>query len=109
MGARLAGAAAKSSGDVLYYVPLPIAIQGQVTFSGDLMQGTMVASDGQMFGKGGGPPMVFFQGGTLTQAYRPPIFQGTLRPSKLILAINQNTVGARGGRGQADRLRRRAA
>ena len=56
----------------------------------------MVASDGQMFGKGGGPPMVFFQGGTLTQAYRPPIFQGTLRPSKLILAINQNTVGAAG-------------
>ncbi len=96
VGARLAGAAAQSSGDVLYYVPLPIAIQGQVTFSGDLMQGTMVASDGQMFGKGGGPPMVFFQGGTLTQAYRPPIFQGTLRPSKLILAINQNAVGGAG-------------
>jgi hypothetical protein len=96
VGARLAGATASSTGDVLYFVPLPIAIQGQVTFSGDLMQGTMVSSDGQMFGKGGGPPMIFFQGGTLTQAYRPPVFEGTLRPSKLILSVNQGTVGAAG-------------
>ncbi|MDP9484067.1 MAG: hypothetical protein M3P84_12700, partial [Chloroflexota bacterium] len=96
VGARLAGAAATSTGDVLYYVPLPIRIQGQVTFSSDLMQGTLVSSDGQMFGKGGGPPMIFFQGGTLTQAYRPPVFEGTLRPSKLILAVNQGTIGAAG-------------
>ena len=80
---------------------LPIAIQGKVTFTGDLMQGTTVSSDGgQVGGKGGGgggPPMIFFQGGTVTQAYRPPAFDGALSTSRLILAINQNTVGAPGG------------
>ena len=66
VGARLAGTPATTTGDVLYFVPLPIAIQGQVTFTGDLMQGTTVSSDGgQVGGKGGGGrPMVFFQGGT---------------------------------------------
>ncbi len=95
VGARLAGAAATSTGDVLYFVPLPIAIHGQVVFTGDLMQGTTVSSDGQVTGKGGGggPTMVFFQGGTLTQAYRPPTFDGALSTSKLILALNQNSVG----------------
>jgi hypothetical protein len=100
VGARLAGTPATTTGDVLYFVPLPIAIQGKVTFTGDLMQGTTVSSDGgQVGGKGGGggPPMIFFQGGTLTQAYRPPAFDGALSTSKLILAINQNTVEAPGG------------
>jgi hypothetical protein len=98
VGARLTGAQAASTGDVLYFVPLPIAIDGRVTFTGDLMQGTTVSSDGQIFGKGGGgggggPAMVFIQGGTMTQAYRPPVFDGTLVTSKLILAVNQNSVG----------------
>jgi hypothetical protein len=99
VGARLTGTPATSSGDVLYFVPLPIAIHGQVTFTGDLMQGTTVSSDGQVNGKGGGggPAMIFFQGGTLTQAYRPPSFDGVLSTSKLVLAVNQNTVGAPGG------------
>ena len=44
-------------------------------------------------GKGGGPGMVFFQGGTITQAYRPPVFEGTLSTTRLVLAINQNSVG----------------
>ena len=93
VGARLAGTTTTSSGDVLYFVPLPIAIHGQVTFTGDLMQATTISTDGQLMGKGGGPPNVFFQGGTLTQAYRPPVFEGTLSTSKLILAINQSVVG----------------
>jgi hypothetical protein len=96
VSARLNGTQAISTGDVLYFVPLPIAIRGQVTFSGDLMQGTTVSSDGQMMmgGKGGGGPgMIFMSGGTSTQAYRPPIFDGTLTTMKLTLAFNQATIG----------------
>ncbi len=99
VGARLDGAQATSTGDVLYFVPLAVGIHGKVTFTGDLMLGTSVSSDGQIIGKGGGggPSMVFFQGGTLTQAYRPPVFEGTFTTSRLILAVNQNTVGAPSG------------
>jgi hypothetical protein len=97
VSARLQGTPAVSTGDVLYFVPLPIAIRGQVTFSGDLMQGTAVSSDGQMAGMGGkgggGPGMIFMSGGTATQAYRPPIFDGTLSTTKLTLAVNQASLG----------------
>lgn len=92
VGARLQGTPTTSTGDILYFVPLPISIHGQVTFTGDLMQGTTVQSDGQVMGKGGGPPMVFFSGGTLTQAYRPPAFDGTLATTKLVLSTNQAGV-----------------
>ena len=98
IGARLAATPTTTTGDVLYFVPLPIAIHGQVAFAGDLMQATTVSGDNLgMGGKGGGGPgMVFVNGGTLTQAYRPPIFEGTLTTSKLVLSMNQGVIGGTG-------------
>jgi hypothetical protein len=52
----------------------------------------MVSSDGQMMGKGG-QAMIFFSGGTLTQSYRPPAFDGTLAVSRLILSVNGIGIG----------------
>lgn len=92
VGARLAGTPATSTGDILYDVPLPIAIHGQVTFTGGLMQATTISSDGQMMGKGG-QAIIFLNGATLTQLYRPPVFDGTLAASRLILSVNGIGVG----------------
>lgn len=90
VGARLQGTPVESTGNILYYIPLPIAIHGQVTFTGDLMRGTTVSNDSQLPGKGGDPSMITFNGGTLTQAYRPPVFDGTLSPTRLLMVINSN-------------------
>lgn len=92
VGARLAGTPATSTGDILYDVPLPVAIHGQVTFTGGLMQATTISSDGQMMGKGG-QAIIFLNGATLTQLYRPPVFDGTLAASRLILSVNGIGIG----------------
>src|SRR5207247_1718411 len=45
------GQAANRVSTVLYYVPLAMAVHGAVTFSGDLVTGTMTESDAAFFSK----------------------------------------------------------
>ena len=44
--------APRRNGNVLYYVPVDISIEGQVTFSSDLVRSSVVDSDAQFFQRG---------------------------------------------------------
>jgi hypothetical protein len=97
---RIGGQGARRTTNVLYYVPVDVAIHGKVTFDADLVRSTVVSSDAMQFGKGG--PAFFNMGvGKVTVAYRPIPFQGTLVVSQLKLGFTMNGgnfgVGVGGG------------
>jgi hypothetical protein len=80
---------------VLYQVPLPLAISGDVVFRNDLIRSTVVAVDAPFFSKD--PFTLSFGQGALTMAYRPIAFEGTLDPTRLVLAMNQGGDPSVGG------------
>lgn len=96
---QIAGQTIKKTTNVLYYVPVDVAIHGSVTFTSDLVRPTVLSTDSGFFNKGGGP-MTFNMGvGTLTVAYRPIPFSGTFTPSALRLGFNSgNGVLPAGGK-----------
>jgi hypothetical protein len=85
--ARIDGAAAKATGNVLYVVPLDLVVRGTVTFTGDLMRPTTIASDTPTFSKGD-PFTMNFNQGTVTQAYRPLAYGGSIAAKELVLQMN---------------------
>jgi hypothetical protein len=80
------GQAPKATGNILYIVPVDLAVQGHVTFTGDLMRPTTVASNTATFSKGD-PFTMNFNTGTVTQAYRPAAFGGTFEPTALSIRM----------------------
>jgi hypothetical protein len=87
---RVGDVAPRRNGNTLYYVPIGIGIQGQVTFSSDLLRPSVIDSDAQFFSK-----ERFFLSmgaGSATLAYRPIPFEGTFTPSEIRLALG--TSGA---------------
>lgn len=89
---QIAGQAIKRTTNVLYYVPVDVAIHGQVTFTADLVRPTILSNDAQFFNKGG--PGQFNMGvGTLVVAYRPIPFGGTLTTTGLALGFNSGNGG----------------
>jgi hypothetical protein len=85
--ARIDGGPARATGNILYYVPLDLAVQGTVKFAGDLMRPTTIASDAAVFNKGDPFTMNFSQG-TVTLAYRPAAFEGAITTNRLLLLMN---------------------
>jgi hypothetical protein len=85
--AKIDGAPARATGNVLYFVPLDLAVHGSVTFTGDLMRPTTIASDTPTFSKGDQFTMNFSQG-TVTQVYRPVAYGGSIKVRKLVLKMN---------------------
>ena len=85
--ARIDGGPARATGNILYYVPLDLAVQGTVKFAGDLMRPTIIASDAAVFNKGDPFTMNFSQG-TVTLAYRPVAFEGAITTKRLLLVMN---------------------
>jgi hypothetical protein len=83
---EIEGHAARRTANVLYYIPASIVIDGTTRFRGDLMRSTVVASDAQFFSKD--PWSIGFGRGTVTLAFRPIPFEGTLSPRRLILGPN---------------------
>jgi hypothetical protein len=77
----------KRTTNVLYYVPVDVSIKGKVAFSEALVQPTVLSSDSMFFDKGG--PGMFNMGvGSVTVAFRPIPFSGTLTASALHLGFN---------------------
>jgi hypothetical protein len=83
---RISGQVPRRTGNVLYFVPLAMKIQGVVAFEGDLIRNNVVGVEGQIFAKD--PSVITMGRGTITVAYRPVAFNGALRPQRLVLALN---------------------
>jgi hypothetical protein len=81
-------------GNVLYYIPAALAIQGETTFHTDLLRSTVVASDAQMFNKD--PNSMTFGRGSATVAYRPIAFDGRFAATKLTIGMNFGDQGIGG-------------
>jgi hypothetical protein len=87
LDARIDGGPARATGNILWLVPLDLAVHGTVAFGGDLMRPTTIASDAAVFSKGD-PSMMNFNQGTVTLAYRPVAFGGSIAAKKLVLLMN---------------------
>ncbi|MEO7664158.1 MAG: hypothetical protein ABIV26_03465 [Candidatus Limnocylindrales bacterium] len=77
---------ARRNANVLYYIPVDLAVKGQTTFATDLITSTVVSSDAAFFNKD--PFSLNMGAGTATIAYRPIPFDGTIAGSDLQLAVN---------------------
>lgn len=86
----------RRNGNVLYYVPVPIEIHGKVTFSGDLLRGSVIDSDAQFFSK---DRLFLSMGiGQATMSYRPIPFDGSFSVSEIRLSLGQGGgLGVIGG------------
>lgn len=85
------GQAPSRISNVLYYVPLGLRVQGPVAFGGDLIRSTMTESDAAFFNQD--PQQMFFGQGSVTLAYRPIGFEGTLTASHLRIAMSFGPEG----------------
>ena len=95
---RISGQPPRRTGNVLYYVPLPMRVQGSAVFEGELIRTSVVEADTQHFSKD--PTQLSFGRGTLTMAFRPIPFEGSLDTTRVTLGIGfgEPVVGiGRGG------------
>ncbi|MFL5756948.1 MAG: hypothetical protein ACJ77N_11690 [Chloroflexota bacterium] len=81
--------------NILYEVPLPLAVHGATTFRSDLMRSTVVASDAQFFSKD--PFTISVTQGTLEMAFRPIPFTGSLDPDRLFVGMQLGGDPTTGG------------
>ena len=77
--------------NVLYYVPVPMAVRGRVTFSGDLIRSTVTDADANFFSK---DPSFNFGQGSVTLAFRPIAFAGQLTVSHVRMSLGFGPDGA---------------
>jgi len=91
MDVAVEGQTANRVSNVLYYVPLSMRVRGSVTFSGDLINGTMTDSVAAMFGKT--PDTITFGQGSVTMVYRPIAFDGTLTATHVRIGVGQGPDG----------------
>ena len=89
LDARVDDASADTTGNILYYVPLDLTLEGKVIFTGDLMRGTTISADSPTFSKGD-PFTISFQDGTVTQSYQPNLAGRAIEPTRLVLQVNQS-------------------
>jgi hypothetical protein len=81
------GAEVRRVANVMYEIPVPFAISGQVTFGSDLLTSTVVDQSTAMFSKD--PTMLNFGPGTVRMSYRPIAFAGLLTATRVSFALNQ--------------------
>jgi hypothetical protein len=86
------------NGNVLYYVPIAIGVQGHVSFSSDLMRTTVVQSDSQFFSKD--RFFLSMGNGTATLSYRPIPFDGAITATAIRLGLTSGggLAGLDGGK-----------
>ena len=77
--------------NVLYYVPVPMAVRGRVTFSGDLIRSTVTEADANFFSR---DPSFNFGQGSVTLAFRPIAFAGQLTVSHVRMSLGLGPDGA---------------
>jgi hypothetical protein len=93
---EVTGSAPRQLGTTLYYLNLPLRVEGQVTFGADLLRSTVVANETAFFSK---DPWTYNLGqGSVTVAYRTVAFPGQLRADRLVVGFNVGPeVGATSG------------
>lgn len=92
---RVSGQLPRRTGNVLYYIPLPMTVRGATVFEGDLMRSSLIESDAAFFNKT--PFSIDMARGTATLAYRPIPFEGSLTATKVVVAMNFGDVGIGAG------------
>jgi hypothetical protein len=82
---RVSGQVPRRTGNVLFFIPLQMRIQGAATFEGDLIRSSVVSVDGGIFNKD--PFSINIGRGAVTMAYRPIAFDGALTPRRLVVGL----------------------
>jgi hypothetical protein len=95
---KLGADAPRQNGNVLYYVPVSIGVQGHVSFSSDLMRTTVIQSNAQFFSKD--RFFLSLGNGTATIAYTPIPFEGSLSPTALQLGLTSGGAPSQIGGGK---------
>jgi hypothetical protein len=91
---RIGGEEPRRTGNVLFYIPLPMSVRGPQVFDSDLMRSSLVETDAGFFNKD--PFSINMARGTATLAYRPVAFEGSLEPTKVVMAMNFGDQGMAG-------------
>ncbi len=88
---EIAGQKPRHLGNVLYYLPARLGINGATTFRSDLLRATMIEADALLFSKD--PSSVNFGRGSVTMAYRPIGFDGRMTATELAIGMNAGENG----------------
>lgn len=91
------GQAANRVANILYYLPASMSVRGTVAFTGVLLRSTMTATDAAIFNND--PTVMSFGQGTVTMAYRPIAFDGTLAVDHIRFALGFGPETGIGGGG----------
>jgi len=94
---QVEGQSANRVANILYYVPTAMGVSGKVTFAGELIRSTMTATDAAMFSNDGST--LSFGQGSVTMAYRPIAFDGSLTVQRIRLAAGFGPDQILGGGG----------
>ena len=92
---RIEGQQPTRAANVLYYIPVPMRVRGQAEFGWDLMRNTILSVDAGFFTKD--PYSMNFGRGTVTVAYRPIPFDGTLTATKVLVSMGFGAEQIGGG------------
>jgi hypothetical protein len=86
VGAEIEGSTVRRVANVLYHVPLPFTIRGQVTFRHDLLRSSTIEQDATFFSKD--PWSIGIGVGEVRMSYRPLPFEGTFTAERIQLAMS---------------------
>jgi hypothetical protein len=81
----IAGQEPRRTGNVLYYLNTPLEIRGRTSFTQDLLRSSVIETDAAFFNKS--PWSIDIGRGTGTLAYRPIPFEGSFRPTEVVLGM----------------------
>ena len=83
---EIEGQKSRRVGNVLYEVPVTLSVKGKTVFRSDLMRSSVVEVDAPFFNKD--PWTVNFGNGTARIVYKPIPFEGTLKPTRVLVGMN---------------------
>jgi hypothetical protein len=88
---EIEGQTPRRTGNVLYFLPAELRVQGSTTFRNDLLRSTVVSSDAGMLSKD--PFTISIGRGEATLAYRPISVDGRMTGTELIMGMNTGDPG----------------
>ncbi|MCJ7710234.1 MAG: hypothetical protein MUQ32_05325 [Chloroflexi bacterium] len=82
---EIEGQQVRRQANVLYQVPIPLAVRGKAAFRNDLLRSSVVEVNANFFNKD--PWTISFGTGDVRMAFRPIPFEGTFDPTAVLLAM----------------------
>ncbi|HYH93976.1 MAG TPA: hypothetical protein VD763_12505, partial [Candidatus Saccharimonadales bacterium] len=83
---EIEGQVPRRTGNVLYFLPAGLAVQGTTTFRNDMLRSSVISSDSINFSKD--PYSIYFGRGSVELSYRPIAFEGSLDATQLAIGLN---------------------